>query len=89
MTRALLLGLILCAGPALAEGFTEEQKTALIALAATSDCDLTIAEALASLSASGVDETVAEAIATDLIDRGQAQISDDDKVLTLASELCP
>jgi hypothetical protein len=89
MIRAFLLGLTLLAGPALAEGFTKGQKAELIALAAASDCDLTMVEVQEALFASGVHEQVAEAIANDLIDRGQADIREDKKVLSLSSEVCP
>lgn len=88
MNRALLLGLALIAGPGFAKGFTADQKAALIALAAASDCDLTTAEVREHLSEVGVDAQVAEAIAVDLIDRGQAQVNDEATVLTLLPEIC-
>jgi hypothetical protein len=89
MIRAATLCMALTAAPAFAQEFTEDQKAALIAAAAASDCDLTTAEVREELSLSGVDPLVAEAIAVDLIDRGQARISDDDTLLTLEAEDCP
>lgn len=80
--------LALVSAPAFAQGFTEDQKAALIAVAITSDCDLTIAEVLETLPESGVDEQVAEAIATDLIDRNLATLSEDMKLFTLDKEIC-
>jgi hypothetical protein len=89
MIRALLLGLTLGAGPALAQDFTEEQKATFIAVLAANGCKMTEAEGEVALPAAGIDRNVTWRIANDLEARGEASLSEDMQTFTLAPEICP
>lgn len=79
---------LMAAGPALAQEFTEDQRAIFIDAIAANDCSMTEAEAEVLLPAVGIDRDLSGAIATHLLDRGEATLSEDNQTFTLAPELC-
>jgi hypothetical protein len=88
MTRATAL-LAMLATPALAQDFSEAEKSTFLAAFAENGCAMTIAEAQETLTPLGMEFETADRIAGSLMDAGQATVSDEFQTLTLSSEICP
>lgn len=88
MLRASLVVLILAATPALAQEFTDEQKATFIDAIAANDCRMTEDEAEVLLPPVGIDRDLSGEIASHLLDRNLATLSEDMQTFTLSAELC-
>jgi hypothetical protein len=79
---------LVIATPALAQEYTADQKAVFIAALVESGCSMSIAEAQDTLPAMGIEYELANEIAGELLDNGQATLSADFMTLTLSAEVC-
>jgi hypothetical protein len=87
LSPALLL--VLLAAPALAQEYTEEQKTLIVTTIAANGCSIDEAGAERLMPPLGITQPVFIAVTTDLEEAGQAAFDDEAELLTLAPEICP
>jgi hypothetical protein len=87
--RTLCALFLTAATPAFAEiEPTEAQREAFIAAVVANGCKMTEDEAPQKLPAVGIDQLTSHEIANGLVDEGLAEISDDNKTLTLKTGGC-